>query len=77
MVVCFRCSPETKRQLDGLLRSGGYRDYGEIMTAAVANLSVLEGETRREGTLFLDKGSASSASADPSRPAINWEGSCC
>jgi hypothetical protein len=61
--------------LDGLLQSGGYADYTEIMLAAVANLSVLEGETGRKGTLFVRKGSGSSSTVAPSARAIATDGS--
>ena len=74
MVVCFRCSAETKLQLDGLLQSGGYKDYGEVMTTAIATLSTLECETVREGTVFYPEGPASYGSTAQSAADFKWEG---
>ena len=53
MVVCFSCSQETKQLLDTILRSGGYRDYGELIATAIANLSILQGEVARTGAIVI------------------------
>ena len=53
MLLCFRCSPETKDHLDGLVASGSYRDESEVIAAAVANLAVLEKEVASQGGLII------------------------
>src|SRR5262245_58434365 len=53
MVVCFNCSQETKQLLDTTLQSGGYRDYGEVIATAIANLSILQGEVARSGAIVI------------------------
>jgi hypothetical protein len=44
MIICFKCSPETKEALDTLVESEQYRDYAEAISIAVVNLAVLQGE---------------------------------
>ena len=64
MVVCFSCSQETKQLLDTILQSGGYRDYGEVIATAVANLSIIQGEVARTGAIVI--GDAQKDQAVPS-----------
>lgn len=54
MVICFNCSPETKRILDRLLAEGEYRDYGEVISVSVANLEVLQQRLAHEGALVIE-----------------------
>lgn len=53
MILCFNCSRETKEILDRLLASGQYNDYTEVISVAVANLSILESEIGNKGALVL------------------------
>ena len=53
MVICFRCSPDTKRLLDQAVRESGYADYAAVIEAAVANLAVLERSVSR-GALVVE-----------------------
>lgn len=43
MIVCFKCSNETKRLLDELVDSGQYGDLSAAIAGAVSNLSLLQG----------------------------------
>jgi len=54
MIICFECTPETKEYLDSILRDGNYKDYGEIITVAIHNLSVFHAEVRDQGSIVLD-----------------------
>lgn len=54
MIVCFKCSPRTKALLDSLLGSGQYRDYSEVISLALDNLSVLQNEPLSKGALTLE-----------------------
>ncbi len=56
MIICFQCSPETKKTLDNLLEKGQYRDIGEVITSAVENLNVLQAEIGDQGTLVIESG---------------------
>lgn len=54
MIVCFECAPRTKLLLDSLLGSGQYRDYSEVISLALDNLSVLQNELSSKGVLTLE-----------------------
>lgn len=41
MIVCFQCAANVKRQMDDLLLEGGYGDYSELISIAVANLAAM------------------------------------
>jgi hypothetical protein len=75
MLVCFRFSMETKRLLDELVQSGGYRNHGEVVQIAVANLALLEREVSRKGVIIGDRPESSGAHVASNRE-INWEGNC-
>jgi hypothetical protein len=49
MIICFECGPRTKTLLDSLLSSGQYRDYSEVISLALDNLSVLQNELSSKG----------------------------
>jgi hypothetical protein len=55
MIICFNCSPETKRQLDSLLQVGQYKDYSEVISFAVMNLAVLQEEVLKAGSVVIAK----------------------
>ena len=55
MILCFRCSPTTKRQLDLLLDSNNYKDYSDIISAAVYNLGILETEVSKKGSFLISE----------------------
>jgi hypothetical protein len=44
MIVCFKCTAETKEQLDLLLQSGSYPDYAEAIASAVRTQLLIEQE---------------------------------
>lgn len=56
MIICFKCPPETKKDLDNLLLSGQYKDYTEIISSAVANLAVLQQELSQTGAIIIGSG---------------------
>lgn len=53
MVICFRCSNETKLLLDHLMVKAGYKDYGEIISTAISNLSVIHDEMSGHDLIIL------------------------
>lgn len=53
MIICFACQAETKRQLDQLVKAGEYDDYGEAISAAVANQVLLTQAVNSGGPLVL------------------------
>lgn len=53
MLICFNCTSETRDQLDRLVASGAYRDYGEVIAAAVRNQLLLEQEVATRGSLVI------------------------
>jgi hypothetical protein len=55
MIICFQCTPETKEILDKLVNSGQYNDYGDAISMAINNLSVLQNQISKEGILFIDE----------------------
>lgn len=54
MIVCFECGHRTKTLLDSLLDSGQYRDYSEVISLALENLSVLQNVVSSKGALTLE-----------------------
>jgi Arc/MetJ-type ribon-helix-helix transcriptional regulator len=44
MLLCFRCSTQTKSQLDALVDTGAYRDHSELIAAAISNLFEMEAD---------------------------------
>ncbi len=54
MIICFNCTRETKRILDYLLKSGQYKDYAEVISSAVENLAVLQGELSHQGAIVIE-----------------------
>lgn len=67
MLVCFRCTAETKQLLDELVAKGAYRDHGEAISLAIENLALMEKELDAKGEFVLGDGRAASsaARADP------------
>lgn len=53
MLFCFRCSADTKIELDRLVASGAYRDHGEVIAAAVLNLALMEKEFGSNGQVIV------------------------
>src|SRR5947208_2787275 len=53
MMICFRCTAETKECLDQLLASGMYKDYGEAIAAAVRNQVMMEKELEENGSIVI------------------------
>jgi hypothetical protein len=53
MVLCFKCSPETKKWLDYFLQEGTFDDYGAIIEAAVMNFAVLHDEVDSKGSIIV------------------------
>ena len=58
MILCIKCSRETKSKLDGILQTTEYADYGEVITSAISNLHLLLAEMGQKGTLVLGGGEA-------------------
>lgn len=53
MIICFNCSPETKQEMDTLMRQGRYRDYSELVSVAVSNLLLLTEKLGDQGVLVI------------------------
>lgn len=53
MVICFKCSPRTRKKLDEMVATGAFNDYSEAIGAAIDNLAVLHEEMETRGSLVL------------------------
>src|SRR2546429_10023343 len=53
MLICFKCSADTKRQLEELVASGEYADYAEAIAASLANQTALSSQLSNGGILVL------------------------
>jgi hypothetical protein len=53
MIICFNCTAETKDELDRLVATGSYRDYGEAIAAAVRNQVLMEREVAAKGPIVI------------------------
>ncbi len=70
MIICFNCTAETKDQLDRLIATGSYRDYGEAIAASVSNQVLMEQEVAEKGPIVI-RGSSSFPSPAPSAPVMD------
>ena len=76
MLVCFRCAPETKDRLDTLVASGAYRDHGEVISAAVMNLVLMEKEFASNGQVVIDgstSGNGDGEATPGERPTVSQQ----
>jgi len=55
MIICFDCTPESKRDLDVLLKHGDYESYSEIINLAIANLSILQNRVPDGSSMIIDQ----------------------
>ncbi len=53
MIICFSCSPETKRKLDLLVQKGAYIDYSAAISAAIDNQLILEERVAESGAVVI------------------------
>jgi len=53
MIICFKCSHETKEALDNLLEGGEHKDYSEVISVAIANMVVLQAQVDKTGVLVI------------------------
>ena len=61
MIVCFRCTAETRAYLDRLVSTGSYGDYDEAISAAVRNLALIEQEVGERGAIVIGTAPAQAA----------------
>jgi hypothetical protein len=54
MIICFQCSPETKKTLDYLLDAGQYVDYSDVINMALKNLAILHNQISDTGVIFIE-----------------------
>lgn len=54
MIICFNCTTETKDELDRMVASGSYRDYGEAIAASVRNQILMEQEIATKGSIVIN-----------------------
>ncbi len=54
MIICFNCTAETKDELDRMVASGAYRDYGEAIAASVRNQILMEQEIATKGPIVIN-----------------------
>lgn len=73
MIVCFRCTAETKAQLDRLLVSGAYQTYEEAIKAAIRNQVLMEQEVAEKGAIIIGDSTPATASA-PAKPRAEANG---
>jgi hypothetical protein len=71
MIVCFRCTAETKAHLDTLLATGAYKTYDEAITAAVRNQVLMEQEVTEKGAIIIG---APAAAPSPPAPQVPSNG---
>lgn len=57
MLICFKAEEMTKNELDTLVASGTYKDYSDVITAAVRNLVLLHQELGSARAVVLGSGS--------------------
>lgn len=70
MIVCINCKKETKDKMDRLVGNEAYRDYSELIEAAIDNLFVLEREIGEKGAIVIEDDVSYDASSQKSiRPA--------
>src|SRR5262245_55490048 len=70
MLLCFRCSSETREALDKLVASSSYADYAAVIETAVRNQLLMEQEVAVNGTIVIGGTPAPAASpAAAQRPA--------
>jgi hypothetical protein len=68
MILCFRCTAETRDELDKLIKSGAYQDYGGAIEAAVRNLVLMEKEVTEKGAIII--GDSGDLPPPPSPPPM-------
>lgn len=56
MIICINCTTVTKSKIDKLLDDNLYRDYSELIAAAVDSLWMLEQEIAEKGALVIGEG---------------------
>src|SRR5258708_27867738 len=66
MVVCVELSERSKSELDQLVVQGGYKNYSEAVSVAIANQLILQRRATGVGAFVLD----SESSAPSLRPEI-------
>jgi Arc/MetJ-type ribon-helix-helix transcriptional regulator len=57
MIICFDCPSATRDELDQLVAKGSYRDYGEVIVAAVRNQALMEQEVAQTGPIVMNRSS--------------------
>ncbi|MDQ3703940.1 MAG: hypothetical protein M3437_01740 [Chloroflexota bacterium] len=68
MIICFKCSQETKQALDGLVQTGQYTDYAEAIASAIANLIILQTELSDKAVLVLGERDVGGSTASLQEP---------
>ena len=58
MIICFSCSPKTKKQLDHLLTTQQYGDYADAISSAIENLVAIQAELGQGGHVIIREDSA-------------------
>ena len=79
MIICFDCPSATRDELDRLVAKGAYRDYGEVIVAAVRNQALMEQAVAETGPIVMNRSSlhqkrTSPVAAVPFRPMIGEPG---
>jgi hypothetical protein len=79
MIICFDCPSATRDELDRLVATGSYRDYGEVIAAAVRNQALMEHEIAETGPIVIDGSSFQQKLTSPDaavsfRPVIGEAG---
>ena len=55
MIICFSCSPKTKKQLDHLLTAQQYEDYADAISSAIENLVAIQAELGHRGHVIISE----------------------
>ena len=57
MIICFECPSATRDEMDRLVAKGSYRDYGEVIVAAVRNQALMEQAVAETGPIVMNRSS--------------------
>lgn len=70
MIICIEVTQRTKNDLESLLEIGGYRDYSEAVSVAVANQLLLHGSKATQHEIVIERTSKQEARKTP-RPKLD------
>jgi len=73
MVICFKCTDETKKNLDLLLRTGEYTDYSQIISLAVSSFLAIHDELGDSHYLVIEPKQDEASPKDDATERTEWQ----